>query len=221
MVIDAIIDSAEEALTSPWGLLAVFALAAVDGFFPVVPSESLVITAGVLAVSGDASLPLVIVAAAVGAFTGDHVSYAIGRAAGDRLGQRSKSGSRKRAALDWAGSALAARGGSVIVVCRYIPGARTGVTLTAGAVRYPLRSFSLFDGIAALFWATYAALVGYVGGAAFEDDPIKGVALGLAVAFTLAGASELVRYARRRRRTPGSTRPDAGTGLALGDRRQY
>jgi membrane protein DedA with SNARE-associated domain len=109
----------EGALNSPWGLVALFALAAVDGFFPV-PSESLVITAGVLAVSGDTSLPFVIAAAAVGAFAGDHVSYLVGRAAGERLVRRAAVGSRKRAALEWAGRALATRGGSVVVVCRSI-----------------------------------------------------------------------------------------------------
>ena len=200
---DGIIDIVEGALGSPWGLLALFTVAALDGILPVVPSESLVITAGVLAVGGDPSLPLVIVAAALGAFTGDHVSYLVGRMAGDRLSQRLAPGSRRRAALEWATRVLANRGGSIIIVCRYIPGARTAVTLTAGAVRYPLRSFSLFDSVAALSWATYAALVGYLGGAAFEDEPFKGVAFGLAVAVGVAGAIELVRYARgRRRRSP-------------------
>ncbi len=180
-MVDAIIELVEGALGSPWGLLALFALAAVDGFFPVVPSESLVITAGVLAVTG--------------------------RTAGDRLGRRAAAGSRRRAALEWAGRALATRGGSIIVVCRYIPGARTAVTLTAGAVRYPLRSFSFFDGVAALSWATYAALVGFLGGTAFEDEPIKGVVLGLGVAVSVAGLVELVRHARSRRRAPAGRIP--------------
>jgi membrane-associated protein len=202
-VTDGIIDIVEGALGSPWGLLALFTVAALDGILPVVPSESLVITAGVLAVGGDPSLPLVIAAAALGGFTGDHVSYLVGRMAGDRLSQRLAPDSRRRAALEWATRVLADRGGSIIIVCRYIPGARTAVTLTAGAVRYPLRSFSLFDSIAVLSWATYAALVGYLGGAAFEDEPFKGVAFGLAVAVGVAGAIELVRYARgRRRRSP-------------------
>jgi membrane protein DedA with SNARE-associated domain len=206
-LLDAIIELVEGALGSPWGLLALFALAAVDGFFPVVPSESLVITAGVLAVTGDTSLPLVIAAAALGAFAGDHVSYLVGRTAGDRLGRRAAAGSRRRAALEWAGRTLATRGGSIIVVCRYIPGARTAVTLTAGAVRYPLRSFTFFDGIAALSWATYAALVGFLGGTAFEDEPIKGVVLGLGVAVGVAGLVELVRHARSRRGAPAGRIP--------------
>jgi len=86
----------------------------------------------------------------------------------------------------------------VIVVARYVPGGRTAVTLTAGAVHHPLSSFSFYDGIAATSWATYAALVGYLGGAAFEDEPLIGVLFGLGLAACVAGAIELVRRARRR-----------------------
>ena len=71
---DAILPLVEEVMFSPWIYAVLFALAAVDGFFPVVPSEASVITAGVFAAAGDPSLPLVIVAAALGAFAGDQVS---------------------------------------------------------------------------------------------------------------------------------------------------
>jgi len=197
-VTEAIVTLVEGALSSPWGLLALFAVAAIDGFFPVVPSESLVVTAGVFAAAGDQSLALIIGAGALGAFTGDHISYFAGRLVGDRITGRLRPGTRKAAAYEWARRVLAERGGTVIVVARYIPGGRTAVTLTAGAVRYPLSSFTFFDGIAAASWATYAALVGFLGGAAFEDEPIKGVVLGLGLALSVAGAIELLRNARRR-----------------------
>jgi len=197
-VTDAIAQFVEGALDSPWGLLALAAVAAVDGFFPVVPSESLVVTAGVFAAAGDQSLALVIAAAALGAFVGDHVSYAVGSQAGDKLIGRFPPGTRRGAAYTWAAKVLDERGGTVIVVARYVPGGRTAVTLTAGAVHHPLSSFSFYDGIAATSWATYAALVGYLGGAAFEDEPLIGVLFGLGLAACVAGAIELVRRARRR-----------------------
>jgi membrane-associated protein len=197
---DAITQLVEGAMASPWVLLALFAFAAIDGFFPAVPSESLVVTAGVFAASGEPSLPLVIVAAALGAFAGDHVSYFVGSRAGSRLAARFPEGSRKASAFAWAGNALAERGGTMIVVSRYIPGARTAVTLTSGAVRYPLRSFSTADAVAAASWATYSGLIGYLGGAAFEDDPLKGVVLGLGLAVSVAAGVEVVRHVRGRSR---------------------
>jgi hypothetical protein len=68
-VTDAIVALIEGALSSPWGLLGLAVVAAVDGFFPVVPSESILVTAGAFAAGGDQSL---IAAGALGAFTGDH-----------------------------------------------------------------------------------------------------------------------------------------------------
>jgi membrane-associated protein len=194
----AILDFVHGLMGSPWVYLALLSFAAIDGFFPAVPSESLVITAGVFAANGEPLLPLVIVAAAAGAFAGDHIAYLAGRTAGDRLATRMKPGSKKRLAFDRAGRVLADRGALIIVVCRYIPGARTAITMTAGAVRFPLRSFSFFDGIAASSWALYSAMIGYLGGAAFEDDPIKGLALGLGVALAITATVEGVRHLRAR-----------------------
>jgi membrane-associated protein len=197
-VADAIMDLAEGAMDSPWIFAALFAFAAIDAFFPAVPSESLVVTAGVFAMTGDGSLSLTIAAAALGAFAGDHVSYFLGRRGGDHLTGPAGKRTRRSAAFGWARMVLAERGGTIIVVSRYIPGARTAVTVSAGAVRYPLRLFSPFDAIAALSWATYSALVGYVAGAAFEDQPLLAVLVGLGLAVGVAGLVELVRHARRR-----------------------
>jgi membrane-associated protein len=195
-VSDAITQMVEGAMGSPWVFAALFAFAAIDAFFPVVPSESLVITAGVFAATGDPNLAGVIVAAGLGALAGDHIAYFGGRFAGDRFVPAP--GSRRAKALAGGGKLLDDRGGVILIVCRYIPGLRTAVTLTAGAVRYPLRFFTFFDGIAAFSWATYSALIGYIGGEAFEGDPLKGLALGLGLALGVTGAVEAVRHLRRR-----------------------
>jgi membrane-associated protein len=195
---DAIMDYVEGAVGSPWVYAALFAFAMIDGFFPAIPSESLVVSAGVFAASGEPNLAGIIATAALGAFAGDHISYLLGRTAGGRLLRRAQPGSRKAAALERGGRLLRDRGGTILIVCRYIPGARTAITLTAGAVAYPLRSFSLFDGIAALSWGAYSALVGYAGGAAFEEEPLKGLALGLGIALTVTLLVEVVRHLRRR-----------------------
>ncbi|MFI6601957.1 DedA family protein [Nonomuraea sp. NPDC050536] len=181
----------QQVMSSPWLYVVLFALALLDGFFPIVPAETSVITAAVFAASGETNLALVIVVAALGAFAGDHISYLIGYKGGSRL--------RERKALVWARGALEERGGMVLVVARYIPGGRTATTLTMGAVRHPLRSFSFFDAIAASSWAVYSGLIGFFGGMAFENDPIKGLLLGLGIALSITGAVEGVRWIRKRR----------------------
>lgn len=197
---DAIIETVTDLMSSPWIYVALFAIAAIDAFFPVVPSETLVITAGVFAAStGDPNLVLLVLAASVGAFTGDHISYLIGRVGGSRLRERAKPGSKTDSAFSWAAATLERRGGLILVIARYIPGGRTAATITAGTTRYPLRKFTGFDAIAAGSWGLYSGLIGYIGGRAFEDEPLYGLGVGLAIAFTITGIVEFVRYRRGKR----------------------
>jgi membrane-associated protein len=200
-VTDVLLDHVHAVMASPWVYAALFALAMIDGFFPVVPSESVVITAGVFAASsGGPDLPLVIAVAAAGAIVGDHVSYFAGRASGGRLPSSLPPGSRRRAAFDRASTVLAERGGLILVVARYVPGGRTAVTMTMGAVGYPLRSFTAYDSIAGLTWGLYSGMLGYAGGAAFEEDPAKGLLVGFGLALTVTALTELIRYLRGRSR---------------------
>ena len=57
-----------------------------------------------------------------------------------------------------------------------------------------------YDIVAGVIWATYATLLGYVGGKQFEEQPWKGVLLGLAIAFTVAFSVEWIRKRREARR---------------------
>jgi membrane-associated protein len=198
-VSDAILHFADELMSSWWIYLALWGFAALDGFFPAIPSETLVVTAGVFAAStGEPNLYAVIVVAALGAFIGDHVSYALGRGAGGRLLDRVNPGTKRHAAVQWARRSLEERGGLVLVVARYVPGGRTAVTLTMGSVRFPLRSFTPFAALAAVSWGTYCTLVGFIGGKAFEDNPLKGVVLGIGLALLVTLVVELVRHRLRK-----------------------
>lgn len=114
---------------------------------------------------------------------------------------------------------MAERGGLILVVARYVPGGRTAVTLTMGAVGYRLRSFSLFAVVAAVSWGLYGALLGYAGGVAFEHDPLKGVAVGIGLALSVTAVVEAVRFVRRRRRGGAAAGPDAGRDAGPGARR--
>lgn len=187
------------AQASGWAYAVVLLLAVVDALLPLVPSETAVITAGVVAGSGHLSLPLVILVAAAGAFAGDNIAYVIGSRYGQRVTDRYFRSVKASRRLDAAKRQLERRGGELIAVGRFVPGGRTLVTLTAGLSGFPWPRFARFDAMAAALWATYGALLGYFGGQAFEDQPWKGLFLALAIAFAITIGTEGVRYALRRK----------------------
>jgi membrane-associated protein len=185
---------------SPWSYGIIFAFAFLDALIPVVPSETSVVTAGVLAGAGEMSLVLIFLCAASGAVLGDNAAYGIGRRFGHGAARRIARGDRGERGLIWAERELDDRGGQLIVVARFIPAGRTLVTLAAGALAYPWRRFLFFDVIAGSSWALYAALLGYFGGKAFEEQPWKGLVAALAIAFAVGGVIELIRHLRKRDR---------------------
>jgi membrane-associated protein len=195
-VFDQFTHLVSEASYWTYGVLLAFAL--LDVILPVVPSEASVITAGVVAASGDLSLPLIIGAASVGAFLGDNLGYLLGRRFGPWVKARFHGESAAKR-LDWAERQLRERGGELIVIGRFIPGGRTAVALSAGTLHFSWRRFAGFDVVAALGWASYAGLLGFVGGHAFENAPWKGLVLAFGIALAVAGGIEVSRWIRKRK----------------------
>jgi membrane-associated protein len=190
---------------SGWAYAILFVLALLDAVVPIVPSETSVITAGVVSSAGDLSLPLVILFAAAGAVAGDNLAYFLGYRYGRRVNERFFRSEKAQQRIAWAQRQVQERGGELIVIARFIPAGRTAVTLSAGTLGYPWRKFIVFDAAAGLIWGSYAASLGYFGGHAFENAPWKGLLLALGIAFAVTSGIELVRWYVKRRRAQSST----------------
>ncbi|MFC8197896.1 DedA family protein [Streptomyces sp. NPDC057298] len=190
---------AESLLASPALYAVLIAVSLLDSFLPLIPSEPVVILAGVASATGQANIMLVIAATTVGAFLGDLVPYSIGRLMGERVVKRLPVGTKRRSAYDWFDRELASRGGFVLVSTRFIPVGRYLATGTAGVVRYPLRKFMLYVALSTATWSAYTALSGYLGGVFFQENTLLAIAVGVGLALVITGAVEVSRYVRRRK----------------------
>jgi membrane protein DedA with SNARE-associated domain len=186
---------------SPISYLIAFVLPALDAIVPVVPSETAIIALGVAtAGSTDPRIALLVFCAAAGAFLGDNISYLLGRRFGPVVERRFFSSDKGKATRDWAERSLQRYGMQLIVVCRFIPGGRTAVTLCCGLTRYSRQRFITGTAIAAVIWANYAFWIGRLGGKAFEDKQWLGLVIAFGITLVISGVIEVVRRILARRR---------------------
>ncbi|HEX5291907.1 MAG TPA: DedA family protein [Streptosporangiaceae bacterium] len=182
------------AINSPVSYLIALLLPALDVIIPVLPSETAIITLGVAtAGSTDPRIAILVALAALGAFLGDNGAYLIGRKLGPFIDRRAFSGEKGARRKAWAVQALDRYGARLIIVCRFIPGARTAVTLVCGLVGFRQRTFVIATACAGVIWACYAFFIGRLGGHAFESRPWAGLLLAFGVALGITGLTELIR----------------------------
>lgn len=183
-----------------WIYVALLLFCLIDGFLPVLPSESLIVGLAALSVkSGEPNLLLLGIAGAAGAIAGDNVAYRLGRRVGTtRFGWMRRPRAVKT--FRWARYELDRRGAMLIFTARYIPVGRVAVNFTAGATGYPVRRFIALDAAAAITWVGYSIGIGVVAGRWVHQYPLLGAALAIVLAIGIGFALDhLVRWAHNRR----------------------
>jgi len=198
--VDVINELILQTVASPWLFVVLLAVTIVDGFFPPVPSETvLVAAAAVLASTGDvwALLPLGLVAA-LGATIGDNIAFTLGR----RLGTTRWAWMRRPGiarAFAQAERALANRSAALILGARYIPVGRVAVNMSAGALRFPWRRFVPLSIVAGISWSALSLAIGLLAGSWVRDQPLVSAGIGIAVALVIGLVIDRVTALRRRR----------------------
>lgn len=173
--------------------------AATDVILPLIPSETIVITASVLAAQGDLLIWVIVPVVALGAFVGDNLSYWLGRKIGDPIADRLFADETGQARLMWAEEALRRRGAILIGVGRFIPGGRTATTFAAGTLEMPYRQFVVADAVAASLWALYVSMLGYLGGETFNESLWLPLAASFGAAMAVGAGFEIWRRLQSRR----------------------
>ena len=184
---------------SVWTYPLLLGICAGDAVIPAFPSETALIVCGIQAARGQLTLEWVIAFAALGAFIGDNLSYAAGNWLGRPAVKRFFRGEVSQQRLKWAQNFLKERGSYVLIVARFIPGGRTATTFTAGLVHLRwLTKFGPYIFVAAILWSLYGALLGYLGGRTFEDQPIYALLLAFGIAALITVGVEVWRRYRAR-----------------------
>jgi membrane-associated protein len=179
---------------SPWTYLLVVGVCAGDAVLPLFPSETVVITASVLAANGRLNIGLVVAAAALGAMLGDNTAYGLGRSGLRRVTDRLLGSDANQRRLRWAQTQIQQNGSWIIIVARFIPGGRTATTYIAGTLDMPWkRRFLPADTAAAIIWALFSSALGYFGGSAFEHNLWVPIVIATGASLLVAGTGELVR----------------------------
>ncbi|MBD7957961.1 VTT domain-containing protein [Microbacterium sp. Sa4CUA7] len=204
-------------VASPWLYLVMLIVAIVDGFFPPVPSETVLVAAAAVAVSsGGPNLIVLGIAAALGAMIGDNLAYAIGRRVGTRRWGWMRR-PRVAAAFTRAAATLDRRAAALIIGARYVPVGRVAVNMSAGALAYLWRRFLPLSAIAAVSWTLYSTGLGVLAGHWMADQPflsaLVGIVLALAIGIVIDRVAAM-RRARQARATVAASAPSRNPEMA-------
>lgn len=183
-----------------WFLAIILVIAFLDSIIPVVPSETCVIIGGVAAAQGEHPIWAVIACGAAGAFLGDNAAYLLGRRSSGWFQRRAERNPGFAKRLAWASEQIRERGGLLLITARFIPGGRTALTLSSGITRQRPLWFASWIAVAAVVWATYASLLGYLGGKAFQDNHTAAFVVAFAGALSITLVIEIVRHRRNKRK---------------------
>lgn len=174
-----------QAASAWWVLPLLFLFCMIDAIFPIVPSESFLVSLAAVGVhTGVPNLVLIGLLGAGGALIGDQITYAIGRKIGSR-GFKWMRGQRAQRVLAYAEKKLETSGALLIFTARYIPIGRVAVNLTAGATGFSHKRFTLFDTIGVLTWAAYSVSIGALAGNWMHDNKLLGIIVSIVIAVVL------------------------------------
>lgn len=184
-----------------WTYLVVTTLIWLDGFFPPLPSESLVIAMASLSSThgGPVSLWILIPLAAAGAFAGDNTAYWIGRKVPHHWVVR---GERSERVFARAQRVIYAKGPVVLLSARFIPLYRIAMNMTAGGVHYPYRKFMTIDAVASVLWVAFSVGIGLAAGSVLDHNPLLGIIVGVTLGLILGWLIGKLGSWHLTRRTP-------------------
>ena len=200
-----------------WALVGLLVVIFVESgvLFPVLPGDTLLFVAGMLAAgtaaAGQANFQLwqLLVYIPIAAILGGQVGYFIGRYVGTAMFKPNARFLKQRY-LDEAHAFFEQRGPFAIVIARFVPIVRTLAPITAGAARMSYGAFTLFNVIGAVAWGVGLTLLGY-GLGQFEiiQKLLEPIFILIALASVMPMFIEWYKRRRAAKRATGEPAPEA------------
>lgn len=146
----------------PWALVVMALLIVIETglLFPFLPGDSLIFTVALLSTRLGVPLWLVIVVAAASAIAGDQLGFEIGRRRGRRLFTPDARIFKTRY-LEEADQFFERWGRGAIVLSRFVPVVRTFIAPAIGASTLRHRTFTVWNTVGGIAWASLLGLAGF------------------------------------------------------------
>jgi membrane-associated protein len=129
------------------------------GFF--LPGDSLLVTAGVFAATGQLHISELVLLVPLCAIVGDQIGYWIGRKAGQALYRREDSLVFRKKHLQRAHEFYEKYGGKTVILARFVPIVRTFCPPVAGAAEMAYGRYLAYDIAGGVLWGGGMVLGGY------------------------------------------------------------
>ncbi|MEP7345754.1 MAG: bifunctional DedA family/phosphatase PAP2 family protein [Gemmatimonadaceae bacterium] len=152
-------------LVSSYGYAFIFLIVAVESFGIPLPGETALVTAAAFAALGRLDIYAVIAAAAAGAIVGDNAGYWLGRTGGIRLVQRfgRRVGLDERK-LERVRGFFDRHGPKTVFIGRFVALLRSWAAVLAGVAHMPYGTFTLYNALGGVIWASLFGALGYAFG---------------------------------------------------------
>jgi membrane-associated protein len=200
-----------------WALVGILVVVFVESgvLFPVLPGDTLLFVAGMLAAGTaargaavDANFQLwqLLVFIPIAAILGGQVGYFIGRFLGTAMFKPNARVLKQRY-LDEAHLFFEERGPFAIVLARFVPIVRTLAPITAGAAKMKYAVFTLYNIVGALLWGVGLTLLGYGLG---QFEIIQKLIEPIFILIAVASIAPMVWEWYRRRKAAGTATDATG-----------
>lgn len=197
-----------------WMLVGLLAVVFIESglLFPLLPGDSLLFTAGLIAAAKSAEIEpfapiwLLMVLIPIAGILGDQVGYLIGSRGGTKLFKHDDAKFFKKKYIDESHAFFEKHGPITIVLARFVPFVRTFAPVVAGAsgMRYPI--FFTYNVVGGVAWGSGVTLLGYLlGQIALVRENIDLIFLLIVAVSVLPIAVEMGKRFRASRKSGATT----------------